>query len=121
MDSRPAVETAEALSGSFAELAVVIGGTADSSGSCGPDPLRRRADIALETLAGVARGEAKMAALKVYAAAVYADAAEALAGPAESPQDHRGHGLALRLPPRRPGRRDLGTHHHRRKSAPRTS
>ncbi|RAX45572.1 endonuclease [Arthrobacter sp. AQ5-06] len=95
MDSRAAVETAEALAGSFAELAVVIGGAADSSGSCGPDPLRRRADIALETLAEVARGEAKLAALKVYAAAVYADTAQALAGPAESPQDHSGQEMAV--------------------------
>jgi hypothetical protein len=36
-----------------------------------------------------------MAALKVHAAAVYAASAEALAGPAESPQDHRGQEMAV--------------------------
>ncbi|RAX46418.1 endonuclease [Arthrobacter sp. AQ5-06] len=95
MDSRAAVETAEALAASFAELAFVIRGAADSSGSGGVDPLRRRAEIALQALAGVARAEAKMAALKVHAAAVYADAAEALEGPAESPQDHTGQEMAV--------------------------
>ncbi|RAX47659.1 endonuclease [Arthrobacter sp. AQ5-06] len=95
MDSRAAVATAEALAASFAELAAVLRGGPESSGSSGADPLHRRAEIALKTLAGVARGEAKMAALKVHAAAVYADAAETLAGPAESPQDHTGQEMAV--------------------------
>jgi hypothetical protein len=94
MDSRAAVATAEALSVSFAELAAVVREAAEASGP-GVDPLRHRADIALNTLAAVARGEAKLAALKVHAAAVYADTAQTLAGPAESPQDHRGQELAV--------------------------
>jgi hypothetical protein len=85
----------EALSESFAELAAVLREAAGSSGSGGPDPLRRRAEIALQTLAAVARGEAKMAALKVQAATLYAASAEALAGPAGSPQDHRGQEMAV--------------------------
>ncbi|WP_426989438.1 DUF222 domain-containing protein [Pseudarthrobacter sp. Y6] len=95
MDSRGAVATAEALSASFAELALVLRGAAESPDSGDPDPLHRRADIALQTLAEVGRGEAKMAALKVHAAAVYAASAEALAGPAESPQDHTGQEMAV--------------------------
>ncbi|MET3172578.1 UNVERIFIED_ORG: hypothetical protein ABIB52_000402 [Arthrobacter sp. UYCu721] len=95
MDSRAAVETAEALSATFAELAVSIRGAAENSGSGDPDPLRRRADMALQTLAALSLGEAKMAALKVQAAFDYADAAQTLAGPAESPQDHTGQEMAV--------------------------
>ncbi|QNE14139.1 HNH endonuclease signature motif containing protein [Pseudarthrobacter sp. NBSH8] len=94
MDSRAAVATAEALSVSFGELAAVLREATEGSAACA-DPLRRRADVALKTLAAVACGEATMAALKVHAAAVYAAAAEALAGPAESPQDHRGQEMAV--------------------------
>ncbi|QNE13555.1 HNH endonuclease signature motif containing protein [Pseudarthrobacter sp. NBSH8] len=94
MDSRAAVVTAEALSASFAELAAVLREATEGSAPCA-DPLRRRADIALKTLTAVACGEAKLAALKVHAAAVYAAAAEALAGPAASPQDHRGQEMAV--------------------------
>jgi hypothetical protein len=95
MDSRAAVATAEALSATFAELAVMLRSGGGSSGSDGADPIRRKADISLKALAAVARGEAKMAALKVQAASDYADAAEALAGPAESPQDHSGQEMAV--------------------------
>ena len=95
MDSRAAVATAEGLAASFAELAVVLRGGGETSGSWDADPLRRRADIALETLAEVARSEAKMAALKVHAAAYYAEAAQTLAGPAESPQEHSGQEMAV--------------------------
>ncbi|MGY4543139.1 hypothetical protein ACVWY0_003067 [Arthrobacter sp. UYNi723] len=94
MDSRAAVATAEALAVSFAELAVVIGEAGEASGPRA-DPLDRRAEIALRTLSAVARGEAKLAALKVHAAAVYADTAKALAGPAVSPQDHTGQEMAV--------------------------
>ncbi|MCO4274769.1 HNH endonuclease [Pseudarthrobacter sp. HLT3-5] len=94
MDSRGAVAAAEALAVSFAELAVVIGEAGEASGPCA-DPLDRRAEIALRTLSAVARGEAKLAALKVHAAAVYADTAKALAGPAVSPQDHTGQEMAV--------------------------
>jgi len=89
------VATAEGLAASFAELAVVLRGGGETSGAWDADPLRRRADIALETLAEVAGSEAKMAALKVHAAAYYAEAAQTLAGPAESPQEHRGQEMAV--------------------------
>jgi hypothetical protein len=95
MDSRAAVETAEALSASFAELAVALRGGTDSSGPWDADPLRRRGETALQTLAAVACAEAKTAALKVHAATVYADTALTLAGPAESPQDHTGQEMAV--------------------------
>ncbi|WP_248759969.1 HNH endonuclease signature motif containing protein [Pseudarthrobacter sp. SSS035] len=95
MDSRAAVATAEALAVSFAELAVVIGEAAESSGSWEADPLRRVAGGFLDGLAEISRLEAKSAALKVWLAAGYSAAAEALAGPAESPQDHTGQEMAV--------------------------
>jgi hypothetical protein len=89
------VVTAEALAASFAELAVVLRGGSGSSDSGDSDPLHWRAEVALQTLAGVARAEAKLAALKVHAAADFAASAEALAGPAGSPQDHSGQEMAV--------------------------
>ena len=59
------------------------------------DPLRRRAAACLDGLAEVARTEAKMAALKVHLAADYAETAQALAGPATSPEDHTGQEMAV--------------------------
>ncbi|MBE4718387.1 HNH endonuclease signature motif containing protein [Pseudarthrobacter sp. AB1] len=94
MDSRGAVVTAEALSVSFAELAARLRGGADREGS-GADPLRRAADDFLDGLAAISRLDAKSAALKVWLAAGYSAAAVALAGPAESPQDHRGQEMAV--------------------------
>ncbi|ALV42923.1 endonuclease [Pseudarthrobacter sulfonivorans] len=86
---------AEALAVSFAELAVVLRGGAYSSGSGDADPLRRVADGFLDGLAEISRLEAKSAALKVWLAAGYSAAAEALAGPADSPQDHTGQEMAV--------------------------
>ncbi|BAS08283.1 hypothetical protein AHiyo4_17050 [Arthrobacter sp. Hiyo4] len=94
MDSRAAVATVEALAVSFAELAVVIREAVEAPGKCA-DPLHRRSELALQTLAAVARGEAQMAALKVQAVADYADAAQALAGPATSPEDNTGQEMAV--------------------------
>ncbi|MET3707134.1 hypothetical protein ABIB17_001763 [Arthrobacter sp. UYEF6] len=95
MDSRGAVAAAEALSASFAELAVALRGGTVSSGSWDADPLRRVADGLLDGLAEISRLDAKSAALKVWLAAGYSAAAEALAGPAESPQDHSGQEMAV--------------------------
>jgi len=89
------METVEALAASFTGLAVVMRGAAETSGSWDADPLRRRAEIALETLAAVARAEAKMAALKVQAAVEYADSSQAMAGPATSPEDHTAQEMAV--------------------------
>ncbi|MBE4716916.1 HNH endonuclease signature motif containing protein [Pseudarthrobacter sp. AB1] len=95
MDSRGAVVTAEALSVSFAELAARLRGGADFSDRRDADPLRRAADDFLDGLAAISRLDAKSAALKVWLAAGYSAAAEALAGPAESPQDHAGQEMAV--------------------------
>ena len=96
MDSRAAVVTAEALSASFADLAVaLLRGGADSPGHGDADPLRWMADGFLDGLAEISRLEAKSAALKVWLSAGYSAAAEALAGPAESPQDHTGQEMAV--------------------------
>jgi hypothetical protein len=51
------------------------------------DPLQRVADGALDVLAGVARSEAKLAALKARAVAVFAAATQALNAPAASPYE----------------------------------
>ncbi|WP_458781670.1 HNH endonuclease signature motif containing protein [Arthrobacter sp. D3-16] len=51
------------------------------------DPLQRVADGALDVLAAVARSEAKLAALKVQAVAVFAGATKALNAPARSPYE----------------------------------
>ena len=61
----------------------------------GGDPLRERADAFLDGLAEVARTEARLAALKVHLAAGYAAAAEALAAPARSPQEHTAQEMAV--------------------------
>jgi hypothetical protein len=53
------------------------------------------ADGFLDGLAEISRLDAKSAALKVWLAAGYRAAAEALAGPAESPQDHSGQEMAV--------------------------
>ncbi|WP_348994658.1 DUF222 domain-containing protein [Pseudarthrobacter sp. AL07] len=95
MDSRAAVATAEALSVSFAELAAVLRGGPEAAGFGDADPLRRVADDFLDGLAEISRLDAKSAALKVWLAAGYSAAAEALAGPAESPQDHGGQEMAV--------------------------
>ncbi|BCW71788.1 hypothetical protein NicSoilB8_28320 [Arthrobacter sp. NicSoilB8] len=61
----------------------------------GSDPLRDLADGCLDGLAGVARLEARTAALKVRLAADYLRAATALAAPAVSPREHAVQEMAL--------------------------
>jgi hypothetical protein len=95
MDSGAAAEIAEDIAASFTGLAVVLRGGEGSSCSRDGDPLRRRAQAALTALAGVAGSEPKVAALKVLAAADYAESAGALMGPATSPGDHRGQEMAV--------------------------
>ncbi|ADX74663.1 hypothetical protein Asphe3_35620 [Pseudarthrobacter phenanthrenivorans Sphe3] len=92
MEKNPAVAEAEAeVDASVAALAAVLagGGTAGScaAGGGSDDPVQRVADGALEVLAGVARSEAKLAALKAQAVEVFAAATQALNGPARSPQE----------------------------------
>ncbi|KRE71580.1 endonuclease [Arthrobacter sp. Soil762] len=87
--------TAEALSVSFAELAVAVRDGTDSNCSGDADPMRRRADAFLDGLAEISRLDARSAALKAWLAAGYSAAAEALAGPAMSPEDHTGQEMAV--------------------------
>ncbi|MCO4238239.1 HNH endonuclease [Pseudarthrobacter sp. MDT3-28] len=95
MDSRAAVATAESLAVSFAELAVALRDGTDSNSSGDADPMRRRADEFLDGLAEISRLDAKSAALKAWLAAGYTAAAEALAGPATSPEDHTWQEMAV--------------------------
>ncbi|MCP9000434.1 HNH endonuclease [Pseudarthrobacter sp. RMG13] len=95
MDSRAAVATAEALSVSFAELASALRDGTDSGCPGEADPMRRVADGFLDGLAEISRLDAKSAALKAWLAAGYSAAAEALAGPATSPEDNTGQEMAL--------------------------
>ncbi|MCP9000063.1 HNH endonuclease [Pseudarthrobacter sp. RMG13] len=95
MDSRAAVATAEALSVSFAELASALRDGTGSGCSGEADPMRRVADGFLDGLAEISRLDAKSAALKAWLAAVYADTAGALAGPATSPEDNTGQEMAV--------------------------
>ncbi|MGM9473679.1 DUF222 domain-containing protein [Pseudarthrobacter sp. YS3] len=90
MGRTAAIEAAEAVCASAAEvLAALKGGTdsagftgnADSAGCADEDPLRREADGWLDTLALTTRINAQVAALTVHAAAGYADTAQALASP----------------------------------------
>ncbi|MFJ6356923.1 HNH endonuclease signature motif containing protein [Pseudarthrobacter oxydans] len=57
------------------------------AGGVGDDPLQRVADNALDVLAGVARSEAKLAAVKARAVQVLAAATSVLNGPPSSPQE----------------------------------
>ncbi|WP_350005355.1 DUF222 domain-containing protein [Pseudarthrobacter sp. WHRI 8279] len=105
MEGNSAVVEAEAaVDASVAAFAAVLagGGTAASGtavsghGAAGPDasaggadddPLQRVADGALDVLAGVARSEAKLAALKAQAVQVLAAATGLLNGPPSSPHE----------------------------------
>ncbi|MDQ0617671.1 HNH endonuclease signature motif containing protein [Arthrobacter globiformis] len=103
MESSAAVETMAAIDASTPVLAAFVrrgtGGLAfqgsDSPASDGGDLLREQADACLDALAELARMEARMAALKVQLVAGYAGAEEAMASPAESPQDRTVRGMAV--------------------------
>jgi hypothetical protein len=100
MESTAAVETLEAISASAAALAAKLRGTADP-GPAGadqlpdhadplpdqPDPLQEQAATWLDALTEAARLEARVAALKVHAAAGFASAEAALAAPEASPKE----------------------------------
>ena len=80
MASKAAAQAFEAID---AALAVLRAEVAGSAGLAPPanDPLAAIADECLDILAGVARAEARLAALKAQAAATYADSARATAPP----------------------------------------
>ncbi|QDY90935.1 DUF222 domain-containing protein [Arthrobacter sp. UKPF54-2] len=75
-------EALAAVTASVAALAAVVDDGVEPA-----DPLRSLADSYLDALAETARGEARMAALKVRLTAEYTRAAGALASPAGSPQE----------------------------------
>ncbi|WP_163163142.1 HNH endonuclease signature motif containing protein [Arthrobacter sp. Alg241-R88] len=104
METNPAVAQAEAaLVAAVAAFAAVLadsdgapagvtggpgaGGARDAGLGFDDDPLQRVADGALDVLAAVARSEAKLAAAKVQAVAVFAEATKALNAPARSPYE----------------------------------
>jgi uncharacterized membrane protein YgcG len=96
MEKNPAVGQAEeaveaAVAAFMAALAgseSAFSGAADAgSGELDDDPVQRVADRALDVLAVVGRSEAKMAAVKAEAVAVFAAATAVLNGPASSPQE----------------------------------
>ncbi len=104
METKAAVAAAEeAVVAAVAAFAAVLtgsdvavsGGLGELDAAAGPyaaagfddDPLQRVADGALDVLAGVARSEAKLAALKAQAVAVFAEATKALNAPARSPYE----------------------------------
>src|SRR5450830_1467562 len=77
-----------ALKQSAAALEELLDGPDGAAGSGGDaDPLQVLADAFLDSLSEAARLEARTAALKVHLAAGYVHLAEALAGPAASPQE----------------------------------
>ncbi|WP_461189110.1 HNH endonuclease signature motif containing protein [Arthrobacter sp. Z4-13] len=96
METNPAVVEAEeavvaAVAAFMAALAcgepAVSGAVSGAAGGLDDDPLQRVADAALDVLAGVARSEAKLAAVKAQAVAVLAESTMALNPPAGSPQE----------------------------------
>jgi Domain of unknown function (DUF222) len=105
MDSnRVVVQAEEAVEAAVAAfMAALAGGSPAASGGFGDggpaasgdggagghddDPLQRIADAALDVLGGVARSEAKLAAVKALAVAVLTGATKALNGPASSPHE----------------------------------
>ncbi|MBT2594242.1 DUF222 domain-containing protein, partial [Arthrobacter sp. ISL-72] len=100
MESRAAVEALEGIESSVAALAVCVRSAAGEvapagADPAGGDPLRDQADAFLDGLAEAGRMEARLAALKVRLAVGYAAAAEALAAPAKSPQEHTAQEMAV--------------------------
>ncbi|MEV7999823.1 HNH endonuclease signature motif containing protein [Pseudarthrobacter oxydans] len=95
MEGNPVAVEAEAfVDASVAAFRAVLSGAAVSgttgsgtAGGVGDDPLQRVADNALDVLAGVARSEAKLAAVKARAVQVLAAATSVVNGPPSSPQE----------------------------------
>jgi hypothetical protein len=96
MEKNPAVGQAEeAVEAAVAAFMAALAGSESAfsgaagagSGELDDDPVQRVADRALDVLAVVGRSEAKMAAVKAEAVAVFAAATAVLNGPASSPQE----------------------------------
>ncbi|MFF2028892.1 DUF222 domain-containing protein [Arthrobacter sp. NPDC058192] len=96
MEGTAVVGTVEAIETSVSALAALAGHRAGDPASTSADPLRDQADACLDGMAEVGRMEARLAALKVHFTAGYASAAEAMAKPAESPQERTAQEMAVR-------------------------
>jgi len=83
------------LAGLVGELRAVLDRFSDGAHGDDHDPLRELADSCLDGLGVVARIEAATAAAKVQLLATYADAAEALEGPAESAYESSAREMSL--------------------------
>ncbi|MCX6500491.1 MAG: DUF222 domain-containing protein [Arthrobacter sp.] len=88
-------EAVAAVAASAAALAALIDAGADADLAPDADPLRAVAEACLDGLAEVARGEARLGALKVRLTAEYVGAAEALAPPAASLRERTAQEMAV--------------------------
>ncbi|MGG6380430.1 DUF222 domain-containing protein [Paenarthrobacter sp. NEAU-H11] len=96
MESNPVAEAEAAVDASVAAFAAVLNGSGTAvsgtpgsglAGGADDDPLQRVADAALDVLGGVARSEAKLAAVKAVAATALAGATKAMNPPPGSPHE----------------------------------
>jgi hypothetical protein len=94
MESLAADEVLERIMASAAAPATIGGGVRDG-GAAASDPLHRRKEHCLDRLAGIARREARTAAVKVQVVSEFVEVSTALADPAASPQEHTAQEMAL--------------------------
>ncbi|TAP40104.1 endonuclease, partial [Arthrobacter sp. S39] len=73
------------IDAAYAVLSAEVDGTG-SGADADDDPMQDTSDLCLDILAGAARSEPRMAALKAQAAAKYADNVQAMAPPTMSAQ-----------------------------------
>jgi hypothetical protein len=93
MGNGAVVRAFEAVNAAIAVLTAEVDAACPAS-SADADPLHSLADDCLDILAGVARSEARMAALKTRAAAKYAETTKSVAPPGASRQEARGQAMA---------------------------
>lgn len=94
MGNEAVVRAFKAINAAIAVLTAEVNETCPAA-SADADPLHRLADDCLDILAGVARSEPRMAALKAQAAAKYAQTACTAAPPVASPQEATGQAMAV--------------------------
>lgn len=94
MESGALAKAFEAINAAIAALTAAVAETGPGS-SLDADPLNGLADGCLDILSGVARSEGRMAALKVQAAAKFAETISSVAAPAASPQDATAQEMAV--------------------------
>jgi hypothetical protein len=94
MRNEAVVRAFEAINAAIAVLTAEVNETCPTA-SADADPLHSLADDCLDILAGVARSEPRMAALKAQAAAKYAQTTRSVAAPVASPQEATGQAMAV--------------------------